>query len=110
MSRTRRTSSLTLLLLGLFAAHAGATDGYFANGYGTACKAMAGSCVALHLSTIAPATNPAAMVFLGGRYDFSSATPRASRGPSGSHRETSRAIRSSSSFRRSAPTGRSPTE
>jgi long-chain fatty acid transport protein len=32
---------------------------------------MAGACVALHLSTLAPATNPAAMVFLGGRYDIS---------------------------------------
>ncbi len=72
MSRAaRRAPWVTLLLLGLLTARAGATDGYFANGYGTACKAMAGSCVALHLSTLAPATNPAAMVFLGGRYDFS---------------------------------------
>jgi long-chain fatty acid transport protein len=46
-----------------------ATDGYFANGYGTEHKAMAGSRVALSLSTLAPATNPAASAFLGARYD-----------------------------------------
>jgi long-chain fatty acid transport protein len=47
-----------------------ATDGYFANGYGTPCKALAGACAALHLSTLSPATNPAAMAFVGKRYDI----------------------------------------
>jgi long-chain fatty acid transport protein len=47
-----------------------ATDGYFANGYGTNYKAMAGAGVALSLGTQAPATNPAAMAFLGPRYDI----------------------------------------
>jgi long-chain fatty acid transport protein len=47
----------------------GATDGYFANGYGTNYKAMAGAGVALSLGTQAPATNPAAMAFLGRRFD-----------------------------------------
>ncbi len=64
---------LGLFALGAFlvaAAPARATDGYFANGYGTNYKAMAGAGVALYLGTQAPATNPAAMVFLGKRYDF----------------------------------------
>ena len=58
------------LALGVLPAGAFATDGYFANGYGTPCKAMAGACVALHLSTLSPATNPAAVAFLGQRYDL----------------------------------------
>src|ERR1700693_541491 len=58
------------LMLGLLPAGAFATDGYFANGYGTPCKAMAGACVALHLSTLSPAVNPAAMAFVGKRYDI----------------------------------------
>lgn len=67
----KRVSSL--FVLGAFlvaAAPARATDGYFANGYGTNYKAMAGAGVALYLGTQAPATNPAAMAFLGKRYDF----------------------------------------
>ena len=58
------------IVLGLAAAGAFATDGYLANGYGTACKAMAGACVALHLTAMAPATNPAAAAFLERRYDL----------------------------------------
>jgi long-chain fatty acid transport protein len=63
---------LGLFVLGAFlvaAAPVRATDGYFANGYGTNYKAMAGAGVALYLGTQAPATNPAAMAFLGKRYD-----------------------------------------
>jgi long-chain fatty acid transport protein len=70
MKRERVSS---LFVLGAFlvaAAPARATDGYFANGYGTNYKAMAGAGVALYLGTQAPATNPAAMAFLGKRYDF----------------------------------------
>jgi len=48
----------------------GATDGYFANGYGTNYKAMGGAGVALYLGTQAPATNPASMAFLGRRFDI----------------------------------------
>ncbi len=59
-----------LLFLVLGSGRALATDGYFSNGYGTACKAMAGACVSLSLDTLAPATNPAAIAFLGGRYDI----------------------------------------
>src|SRR5512141_2098898 len=64
---------LSLVAVGAFlvsAAPAGATDGYFANGYGTNYKGMAGAGVALYLGTQAPATNPAAMAFLGPRYDI----------------------------------------
>lgn len=64
---------LSLFVLGVFlaaAAPARATDGYFANGHGTNYKAMAGAGVALYLGTQAPATNPAAMAFLGKRYDL----------------------------------------
>lgn len=46
-----------------------ATNGYFAHGYGTACKATAGACVALSQDALAAATNPAAIAFLGHRYD-----------------------------------------
>jgi long-chain fatty acid transport protein len=62
---------VSLFVLGglLVAAPAPASDGYFANGYGTHYKAMAGAGVALCLGTQAPATNPAAMAFLGPRYD-----------------------------------------
>lgn len=66
----KRGGKSSLLLLGaLAAAPAGATDGYFANGYGTNYRAMAGAGVALSLGTQAPATNPASMFFLGPRYD-----------------------------------------
>ncbi len=64
---------LSLFVVGALlvaAAPALATDGYFANGYGTNYKALAGAGVALSLGTQAPATNPAAMAFLGPRYDI----------------------------------------
>jgi len=69
----RREQVLVLLVLAAFLVAAGparATDGYFANGYGTNYKAMGGAGVALYLGTQAPATNPAAMAFLGPRYDL----------------------------------------
>lgn len=66
--KSSRALAVTVLLTGL-AGSAFATDGYFSHGYGTAYKAMAGAGVALHLDTLAPATNPAALAFLGQRYD-----------------------------------------
>ena len=69
MKRERFSILLVLVVVASLAAQAGATDGYFANGYGTNYKAMGGAGVALFLGTQAPATNPAAMVFLGRRYD-----------------------------------------
>ena len=65
-----KSSLLLSALVFLVPLTAAATDGYFASGQGTACKAMAGACTALHLDTIAPATNPAANAFLAPRYDF----------------------------------------
>lgn len=47
-----------------------ATNGYFSHGYGTQYKAMAGAGVALSMSSLAPATNPAANAFLGKRIDL----------------------------------------
>ena len=70
MKRARVSSLFVLGALLVAAGPARATDGYFANGYGTNYKAMAGAGVALYLGTQAPATNPAAMAFLGKRYDF----------------------------------------
>ncbi|MFQ5706717.1 MAG: OmpP1/FadL family transporter [bacterium] len=46
-----------------------ATNGYFSHGYGMKYKGLAGAGVALHLSPMAAATNPAAMAFVGRRYD-----------------------------------------
>ncbi len=50
-----------------------ATNGYFAHGYGTKNKGMAGAGVAMAQDTIAAATNPAAMVYLGERLDVGAA-------------------------------------
>ena len=47
-----------------------ATNGYFAHGYGTKNSAMAGAGVALPQDTMAAATNPAGMVWVGDRSDF----------------------------------------
>lgn len=47
-----------------------ATDGYFSNGYGTQCKAMAGACAARAQDALAAANNPAAMFWAGRRYDL----------------------------------------
>jgi hypothetical protein len=46
-----------------------ATNGYFSHGYGTHYKGMGGAGVALSLNTLAPATNPASLAFLGNRWD-----------------------------------------
>jgi long-chain fatty acid transport protein len=57
-------------LLSLFvASSAFATNGYFSHGYGTQSKGMAGAGVALSLSSLSGATNPASMIFLDQRYD-----------------------------------------
>lgn len=59
-----------LVLLGVCTA-ASATDGYFSNGYGTQCKALAGACTALSLDAMATAIKPAGMLGAGRRYDLS---------------------------------------
>lgn len=54
----------------ILCAPAFALNGFFAHGYGTQSKAMAGAGVALALDSLAPATNPAAIVWLGARTDI----------------------------------------
>lgn len=58
-------------VLAVAAPPASATNGYFSHGYGTHYQGLAGAGVALHLDSLAPATNPAAMAFLGPRWDAS---------------------------------------
>jgi long-chain fatty acid transport protein len=51
------------------AAPAGATDGYFTNGYGVQSKGMAGAGLAYPKDSLALASNPAAATALGDRWD-----------------------------------------
>lgn len=50
-----------------------ATNGYFAHGYGTKSKGLAGGGVALSQDAMAAATNPAGMVTVGNRMDIGAA-------------------------------------
>lgn len=50
-----------------------ATNGYFAHGYGTKNKGLAGGGVALPQDSMIAATNPAGMVFVGNRLDVGAA-------------------------------------
>ncbi len=56
-------------VVSLFLTDAFATNGYFSLGYGTRYKALGGAGVALSLSSMAPATNPAALAYQGNRVD-----------------------------------------
>jgi long-chain fatty acid transport protein len=47
-----------------------ATDGYFLLGYGTVSKGLGGTGVAMATNTLAAATNPASMIFVGHGYDI----------------------------------------
>ncbi len=58
---------LTLLLGSIASSHA--TNGYFAHGFSTKNKALAGAGTALPLDSIAASTNPAGMVRVGSRLD-----------------------------------------
>ena len=49
---------------------ASATNGYFAHGYGTQTKGLAGAGVAFSQDSLAAATNPAGMVLVGERFDI----------------------------------------
>lgn len=62
--------AITALALLALAAPALATNGYFTLGYGAQYNGMAGAGQALHLSTMAGATNPATLAFVTG-YDVS---------------------------------------
>ncbi|WP_372964427.1 OmpP1/FadL family transporter [Marinobacter sp.] len=65
LSRFWATIALTALLPGT----AAATNGYFSHGYGTINAGMAGAGTALSQDSIAAATNPAGMAFVGSRID-----------------------------------------
>ena len=65
------TGLLLAALVAAMALPARATNGYFTHGYGVKYKAQAGAGVALYLSPMAAATNPAAMTFFGQGYDVS---------------------------------------
>ena len=59
--------------LALVATPVFATNGYFAHGYGTKNKALAGAGVALPQDALAAATNPAGMASVGNRLDIGAA-------------------------------------
>lgn len=50
-----------------------ATNGYFAHGWGTQAKAMAGAAAALPQDSLVSATNPAGTAFIGQRWDLGAA-------------------------------------
>jgi long-chain fatty acid transport protein len=50
-----------------------ATNGYFTHGYGSSSKALAGGGIALPQDSLAAATNPAGMVWVGDRIDLGAA-------------------------------------
>lgn len=56
---------------GLIVSDAGATNGYFANGYSIESKALGGAGVALPQSSLDASVNPALMAFVGNRADIS---------------------------------------
>lgn len=62
-------SAVIIAVFGFIAADAYATNGYFSHGYSIKSKAMAGAGVALPLDSLAAATNPAGMAFVGNRID-----------------------------------------
>jgi len=62
---------LTLFVASTFSISVFATDGYFRHGYGIKYSALAGSGVAVSLSSLGAISNPAGIVFLDkDRYDF----------------------------------------
>jgi len=68
MPRTRLLLT-AVLAAALPSGAADATNGYFAHGYGTISKGMAGAGAAFSQDAIAAATNPAGMAFVGNRLD-----------------------------------------
>lgn len=66
MKRIARSAALFMLVLGL-PTDGSASNGYFAHGYGTESKGLAGAGSALTLGTLSGVTNPAAIAFIGAR-------------------------------------------
>ena len=69
----RKSLCAVAVALALVSGSAFATNGYFAHGYGTKNKSMAGAGVALPQDAMAAATNPAGMVHVGKRLDVGAA-------------------------------------
>ncbi len=72
--RRRPAPALSVCALSLCIAlgaadRASATDGYYLTGYGTQAEGVAGAAVAYPQDSLAIASNPAAALFLGGRFD-----------------------------------------
>jgi len=72
MSGMKRNVILALAVA-VAAPSAFATNGYFAHGYGTKSKGLAGAGVAFSQDAMAAATNPAGMAMVGNRWDFGAA-------------------------------------
>jgi long-chain fatty acid transport protein len=70
MKKSLRGVGLTLVIISLLVSSVFATNGYFAHGYGTHYKALAGAGTAFPLSSMAAAINPAGMAFVGKRVDI----------------------------------------
>lgn len=70
-ARSIFTAVAVLALFGslLVPTTADATNGYFMHGTGTKAKALAGAGVAFPQDSMAPASNPAALAFVGKRFD-----------------------------------------
>ncbi len=58
------------LCTGVISSPAFATDGYFSNGIGIQAKGLGGASIAYPKDSLSIATNPAAALFLGDRFDF----------------------------------------
>ncbi len=61
---------ITLFAITALSTSVFATDGYFRHGYGIKYSALAGSGIAVPLSSLGAITNPAGIVFLNNRYDI----------------------------------------
>jgi long-chain fatty acid transport protein len=66
----------------LFTISVSATDGYFSTGYGIKQQGQGGAGIAFPQDSLAAATNPAGMVFVGNRFDFGMTFFRPIRGAS----------------------------
>ncbi|HSH30917.1 MAG TPA: outer membrane protein transport protein [Thiohalobacter sp.] len=71
MVRTFKASLVSFAVAAALAAPAAyATNGYFKIGYGTKNRGMAGAGIAYSQDSLAPATNPSGLSFVGNRADF----------------------------------------
>ena len=71
LNNSTKSLAVFLIVMTVLACSLYATDGYFSLGYGTKHLGLAGAGVALSLSPLGVATNPASLAFLGTRYELS---------------------------------------